>query len=189
MHFVVLSKPVPSAMLTGLRVGADGEMISFEQPWSFGAPVIALVDDGARLDAIRAGAAATPGLNAFAVEGLEEPGSGQAYVLGGHIMRDMERFKPYAAAVPEVLKSHGGRFLVRGGKVTPIAGSFVPERVVLIEFANAEAALDFYVSDDYAPLLKIRLTATEARAIIQARSGDLPASVHVKAAAYLRGHR
>ena len=185
MHYLVVSKPAPADFIAGLRVVADGEMISFEQPWSFGAPLIARLDD-ATVDAVKLRASLGPGVNAFAVEGLEAPGAGTAYVLGGHIMRDMERFKPYAAAVPEVVKSYGGRFLARGGTVTPIAGSFVPERVVLVEFAGAEVALDFYTSDRYAPLLKIRLATTEARLIIQARSGELPASVRAKAAAYLR---
>ena len=120
------------------------------------------------------------------VEGLEEPGTGQAYVLGGHIMRDMERFKPYAEAVPDVVKSFNGRFLARGGKVTALAGEFVPERVVLIEFPTADDALGFYISDRYAPLLKIRLATTEARLIIVSRSGDLPKQVRAAAEAYLR---
>ena len=186
MHYLIVSKPAPADLVAGLRVVADGEMISFEQPWTFGAPVVAQVDDAAKLDPVKSRLAKVPGLNAFAVEGLEAPGTGQAFVLGGHIMRDMERFKPYAAAVPEVVKSFGGRFLARGGAVTPIAGAFVPERVVLAEFPTAEAALDFYISDRYAPLLEIRLATTEARLVIVARSGELPAAVRAKAAAYLQ---
>ena len=101
-------------------------------------------------------------------------------------MRDMERFKPYAEAVPDVVKSFGGRFLARGGKVTPLAGEFVPERVVLIEFPAADDALGFYSSDRYAPLLKIRLATTEARLVILSRSGDLPKQIRAAAEAHLR---
>jgi len=186
MHYLVASKP--AACPPGFHTVADGEMVSFEEPWSFGHPLIARLDDGP-VDAAKVRSALGEGVNAFAVEGLDAPGSGQAYVLGGHIMRDIERFKPYAAAVPEVVKSFGGRFLARGGTVTPIAGHFVPERVVLLEFPTAEQALAFYISDRYAPLLKIRLATTEARLVIVARSGDLPPQVRAKAAAYLRGQR
>ena len=70
--------------------------------------------------------------------------------------------------------------------VTPIAGHFVPERVVIAEFPSAEAALDFYISDRYAPLLQIRLATTVARLVIMARSGELPPSVRAKSAAYLQ---
>ena len=184
MRYLVASRAAAGHLLDGCRVVADGEMISFEQPWTFGAPVIARMDD--TVDTGKLGASLQPGINAFAVEGLDEPGAGQAYVLGGHIMRDMERFKPYAEAVPDVVKSFGGRFLARGGKVTPLAGEFVPERVVLIEFPAADDALGFYISDRYAPLLKIRLATTEARLVILARSGDLPKHVRAAAEAYLR---
>lgn len=185
MRYLIASKPAAGHLPRSCRLIADGETISFEQPWSFGPPLIARLDDSADLDALKASLSAA-GLNAFAVEGLDEPGKGQAFVLGGHIMRDMERFRPYAAAVPDVVKSFGGRFLARGGKVTPIAGPFIPERVVLVEFADADGALTFYASDRYAPLLKIRLATTEARLIVMARSGDLPARVHATADAYLR---
>jgi uncharacterized protein (DUF1330 family) len=184
MRYLVASKAAAGHLPDGCRLVADGEMISFEQPWTFGAPLIARMDDA--LDTAKLRASLSPSVNAFAVEGLDEPGAGPAYVLGGHIMRDMERFKPYAEAVPDVVKSFGGRFLARGGKVTPLAGDFVPERVVLIEFPSADDALGFYISDRYAPLLKIRLATTEARLVIVSRSGDLPKQVRAAAEAYLR---
>jgi uncharacterized protein (DUF1330 family) len=185
VNYLIASKPASRLLPEGSRVVADGEMISFEQLWAFGPPLIARLDDAADLGALKARLSGA-GFNAFAVEGLEEPGSGQAYVLGGHIMRDMERFRPYAAAVPEVVRSFGGRFLARGGKVTPIAGHFVPERVVLIEFPSVDDALAFYISDRYAPLLEIRLATTEARLVIMARSSQLPVHVRAAAEAYLR---
>ena len=57
---------------------------------------------------------------------------------------------------------------------------------MLIEFASADDALGFYISDRYAPLLKIRLATTEARLVVLARSGDLPVQVRTAAEAYLR---
>jgi uncharacterized protein (DUF1330 family) len=183
MRYLVASKAAAGHLPDGCALVADGEMVSFELPWTFGAPLIALIDDA--MDAEKLHASLGSGVNAFMVEGLGEPGTGQAYVLGGHIMRDMERFKPYAEAVPDVVKSFNGRFLARGGTVTPLAGSFVPERVVLIEFPTADDALGFYISDRYAPLLKIRLATTDARLVILARSGDLPKQVRAAAEAYL----
>ena len=185
MNYLIASKSALDHLPAGCRLVADGEMISFEQPWTFGAPLIACLDEGTDFGLLGKRLSAM-GSSAFAVEGQAEPSDGQAFVLGGHIMRDMERFRPYAAAVPEVVKSFGGRFLARGGKVMPIAGTFVPERVVLVEFPTADDALAFYISDRYAPLLKIRLATTEARLVILARSGDLPANVRATAEAYLR---
>src|ERR1051325_1043757 len=185
MRYLVASKAAASHLHEGCRLIADGGMISFEQPWSFGAPLIARLDGSVALPALKA-RLAQHGHNGFAVEGLEEPGHGQAFVIGGHIMRDMERFRPYAEAVPAVVQGFGGRFLARGGTVTPLHGAFIPERVVLIEFPTAEDALKFYLSDRYAPLLKVRLATTEARLVILARSGELPPQIGAAANAYLR---
>jgi uncharacterized protein (DUF1330 family) len=165
---------------------ADGEMISFEGPWTFGAPLIARVEDGKSLDVI--GAQLPAGCNAFAFEGLAEPGTGEAFVLGAHAMRDMERFRSYAERVPNVVEQFGGRFLARSSKVTLICGNFVPGRTVITEFPAAEDAVAFYVSDAYAPLLKLRLETTDARLIVLARSGALPASARKTAEDYLRSH-
>ena len=176
MQYLVVSGSISGVVPDGRQTVASGAMMSFEQPWTFGAPTVVRLDDTIDLEDLKS-RLQRAGCNAFAVEGIDEPGEGQAFALGSHIMRDMEGFKPYAAAVADVVRSFGGRFLARAGKVTPLAGAFVPERVVLIEFPTAGDALAFYTSERYAPLLKIRLATTEARFLIVARTGDLPAEV------------
>ena len=80
MRYLVISG-LPSADLPrGCRLVADGEVVSLEQPWSFGAPLIAQVDDGADLAALKA----KPGVTGFTVEGLLPPGEGQAFAIGAH---------------------------------------------------------------------------------------------------------
>ena len=184
MRYLVASQGAAGHLSDGGRVLGDGGMISFEQPWTFGAPLVARLDDAADLVTLKA-SLSKAGHNGFTIDGLEEPGAGQAFVLGCHIMRDIEGFRPYAEAIPDVVKSFGGRFLSRAGKVTPLSGTFVPERVVLIEFAAVDDALSFYTSDRYAPLLKIRLATTEARFLILSRSGELPPHIRAAAEAYL----
>jgi uncharacterized protein (DUF1330 family) len=185
MHYLVASKAAAPLLPPGCRVVADGEMASFELPWTLGPLLVARLDDTVSIPSLKTTLAAA-GCNGFAVEGIDEPGAGRALLVGGHLMRDMEGFRPYAAAVPETVKSFGGRFLARGGMVTPVAGAFVPERVVLTEYPSLDDALAWYTSDAYAPLLKIRLATTEARLIIMARSGSLPAPMREMAAAYSR---
>lgn len=172
MQYLVASGVPPAQLPHGCRVVADGEMAAFEEPWSFGAPLIARVDDGANLDALKT----TAGADAFLVEGILEPGAGEAYAVGAHRMRNPEGFKPYAAGVPDVIKNYGCRYIARGGTVTPVCGSFVPDRAVLMEFPTADEAVRFYFSDAYAPLLKIRLATTVPRFVVMARSGPLPQS-------------
>src|ERR1022692_4180752 len=170
MRYLVASGLSAAQLPNGCHLVADGEAISFEQPWSFGAPLIAQVDDGADLDALNS----KPAVSAFLVEGIEPPGAGQAFAIGAHRMRDAEAFKPYAARVADVIKDFGCRFIARGGAVTPLAGSFVPDRAVLMEFPSADNVAAFYFSESYAPLLRIRLKATEPRFVLVARAGSLP---------------
>ena len=170
MRYLVASGLAATQLPKGCHLVADGETISFEQPWSFGAPLIAQVDDGADLNALKAKSRVT----AFLVEGIEPPGPGQAFAIGAHRMRDADAFKPYAARVADVIKDYGCRYIARGGAVTPLAGSFAPDRLVLMEFPSADDVAAFYFSESYAPLLRIRLAATEPRFVLLARTGALP---------------
>ena len=172
MRYLVASGLHAADLPPGCRVVADGEAVSLEQPWSFGAPLIAQVDDGADLNAIKS----KPGVTAFTVEGALPPGEGKAFAIGAHRMRDAEAFKPYIARVPDVIAPYGCRYIARGGAFTPLCGAFTPDRLVLMEFPSADDVVAFYFSDAYAPLLRIRLTATEPRFVVLARSGALPQS-------------
>jgi uncharacterized protein (DUF1330 family) len=169
------------------RTIADGEMMSLEQPWIFGAPLIVRVDDGTPLDELKTRVPAE--CNAFAVEGLAEPGDGQAFVFGAHTMRDAGHFRSYAQLVPDVVARFNGRFLVRASEVVTISGHVVPNRVVVIEFPSAHDAVAYYVSDAYAPLLKLRLATANTRLVVLARSGALPEAARRVAEDYLRGRR
>jgi uncharacterized protein (DUF1330 family) len=185
MQYLVASGVPPTQLPPGCQLVASGEMISFEEPWSFGDPLIARVDDGADLSMLKS----IVGANAFTVDGILEPGTGQAYAIGAHLMRDPEGFKPYAAGVPDVIKNYGCRYIARGGQVTPIMGSFVPDRAVLMEFPTADEAVAFYFSDAYAPLLQIRLRTTDPRFVLMARSGALPDSARRTIAGKLQAER
>lgn len=181
IHYLVASGLRAADLPAGCRVIADGEAVSFEEPWSFGAPLIAQVEDDTDLSALKG----KPGVTAFLVGGILPPGEGQAFAIGAHKMRDAKAFKPYAAQVPGVIAPYGCRYIARGGGVTPLAGAFTPDRMVLMEFPDADAAVAFYFSDAYAPLLKIRHAATEPRFVLVARSGALPESARCVIAARL----
>jgi uncharacterized protein (DUF1330 family) len=104
-------------------------------------------------------------------------------------MRDMSHFRTYAERVGEVVEHFGGRFLARANEVTPIAGSVVPNRVVITEYPHADDAVAYYVSDAHAPLLKLRLATANTRLVVLARHGALPASARNALEHYLRRHR
>ena len=190
MHYLAVGRTDRSSRdlaLAHCRTIADGEMISLEQPWIFGVPLIARVDDGIRIEDLEAQVPA--GCNAFVVEGLAEPGAGQAFVFGAHTMRDVQHFRAYADLVPDVVARFGGRFLARASKVTPIAGNVVPDRVVITEYPSADDSVAYYVSEAYAPLLKLRLATANTRLVVLARSGPLPDFARKVAENYLRSRR
>jgi len=74
-----------------------------------------------------------------------------------------DRYRPLAAAS---IARHGGRFIVRGGKVELLEGEPQPERVVVIEFPDADTARRWYNSEEYQTALKIRLAASRGRVFL-----------------------
>jgi len=85
-----------------------------------------------------------------------------AYVIGdiGEI-RNQEAYAQYRAQVMATIEKYGGRFLVRGGAHETLEGKWRPGRVVIIEFPDMAAAKRWHGSKEYAPLLKLRQSASE----------------------------
>ena len=71
-----------------------------------------------------------------------------------------EAYRPLAAAS---IARFGGRFIVRGGAAELLEGSPPPERVVVVEFPDAETARRWYRSEEYQQALKIRQAASRGR--------------------------
>ena len=76
---------------------------------------------------------------------------------------EFERYRPLAAAS---IARHGGRYVVRGGQVDLVEGGPEPKRIVILEFADADAVRRWYDSADYQAALKIRLASAKGRAFI-----------------------
>lgn len=184
MQYLIAGSAIHDVKLDPANIVAQGEMMVFEGPWALGAPVVARLDEAA----IGHIGAKMNGPAGYAVEGLAAPGAGEAFVVAAHRVHDPDGFRPYAEQVTAVVQGFGGRFLARAGKVTPLGGSFVPQRAVIIEFPAAADAVAFYVSDVYAPLLKIRRATTDPRFVVLARAGRFPAEAVAVAESYLRRH-
>lgn len=75
-------------------------------------------------------------------------------------------YAQYVEKVRSIVERHGGRYLARGGKVTPIAGDWNPERIILIEFPSADHVKQWWNSPEYKSIVGLRENATTARAII-----------------------
>lgn len=86
-----------------------------------------------------------------------------AYVIADVEVLDREAIKEYQKRVPETLAPFGGRFLVRGGACETLEGDWQPQRVVVIEFPDADSAKAWYNSPAYQEMLPIRWRHSRAR--------------------------
>lgn len=83
-----------------------------------------------------------------------------AYVIAQVEVTDRVAYDEYRDGVQATIAAYGGRFLVRGGAVEVLEGDFVPKRVVVLEFPDADAARRWYRSPEYQPLLALRMRAS-----------------------------
>lgn len=89
-----------------------------------------------------------------------------AYVIAEIEVSDPAAYEEYRRQVPAVVTKYGGRFIVRGGRVEPLEGGWSPRRFVALEFPSMEQALKWYRSEEYAPLIELRQSASRGKLIL-----------------------
>jgi uncharacterized protein (DUF1330 family) len=90
----------------------------------------------------------------------------KGYLIANITVTDPEKFEEYRKAVPPLIAAHGGRYLIRGGKTEAVEGTDPFRRLVVLEFPSLAAAKAFYESPEYAPVLKLRLEASESQVVL-----------------------
>jgi len=89
-----------------------------------------------------------------------------AYVLAQIDVHDTDMFERYREKVPATIERYGGRYIVRGGEITPLEGTLVAPRLVIIEFSDRDAANAWYALPEYQEILPLRLNAANGTAVI-----------------------
>ena len=89
-----------------------------------------------------------------------------AYVVIDVRSTDEEKAARYRELSGPSVEQHGGRFLVRGGAFEVLEGDWQPQRLVVIEFANADAARAWYESDAYVEARQAREGAGTWRMVV-----------------------
>jgi uncharacterized protein (DUF1330 family) len=89
----------------------------------------------------------------------------KGYWVGLVDVNDPEAYKAYVRENAVAFRKFGARFLVRGGPATNVEGS-VRSRVVVIEFADYQTALDCYHSPEYAKAKALRENASLADLVV-----------------------
>ncbi len=89
-----------------------------------------------------------------------------AYLIVQVNVNDPKRYENYKKMVPPSLEPYGGRFLVRGGKVENLEGSWNPARLVVIEFDSVERAKAWWGSDEYAEAKALRQATADTEMVV-----------------------
>jgi len=79
-----------------------------------------------------------------------------AYLIVETEIHDPEQYERYKQASPGAVKAAGGRFLARGGELAVLEGDWRPERLVVLEFEDLDAAKRFYDSPAYREARRLR---------------------------------
>lgn len=67
-----------------------------------------------------------------------------------------EGWPEYRQQVSELFAKHGGRYLVRGGPVEVLEGSYDGRRLIVFEFPSMEVIRSVWNSPEYAKVKKLR---------------------------------
>ncbi len=84
------------------------------------------------------------------------------YVIAQIDVTDPASYADYVKQVLATIEVYGGEFLVRGGKSESFEGTPPGERNVVIRFPTYQAAQNWYHSDEYAPVKKMRMAASNS---------------------------
>ena len=89
-----------------------------------------------------------------------------AYIIVDVEINDPERYAAYVRVVPPTIAMYGGRFIVRGGKAENLEGSWIPKRVVVLEFPTSDLAREWWASEEYSDPKALRQSASVTQMIL-----------------------
>lgn len=89
-----------------------------------------------------------------------------AYAIADVTINDPTIYADYRSQVLATVTKYGGKFLVRGGAFDVMEGDWRPGRVVVLEFPDVATAKRWYTSPEYAPLAKLRQSASTGSLLI-----------------------
>lgn len=89
-----------------------------------------------------------------------------AYIVVSVEVHDPVRYEDYRKTVLPTIEAYGGRFLVRGGKMEVLEGSWPQRRIVIVEFPSLEKARAWWNSPEYAVPKALRHATSQTEMIL-----------------------
>ena len=88
-----------------------------------------------------------------------------AYLIAEVEVTDPAVFEQYRAGVPATIAAYGGKYLVRGGGLEALEGTWQPKRVIILQFDSMARLKEWYQSKEYAPLIALRKASAKTNVI------------------------
>jgi uncharacterized protein (DUF1330 family) len=79
-----------------------------------------------------------------------------AYVIVDIEVTDPVEYEAYKKLAPSAVAQYGGKYLARGGEIEVLEGSWMPHRLVILEFPDAGRAKVWLDSPEYGVAKAIR---------------------------------
>jgi uncharacterized protein (DUF1330 family) len=89
-----------------------------------------------------------------------------AYVIVQIDVHDPATYERYKQLSGPSLVPFGGRFVVRGGEVQTLEGSWSPRRLVVLEFPDAAAVRRWWASEEYAEGKALRQASAHTEMVL-----------------------
>jgi len=89
-----------------------------------------------------------------------------AYVIIEIKVNDPVKFEDYKKKGPPTIAAYDGKYLVRGGAVETLDGTWAPERIVVLEFPSMARAREWYNSELYAEAIQLRHASATSQFIL-----------------------
>ncbi|WP_416757201.1 DUF1330 domain-containing protein [Roseateles sp. So40a] len=89
-----------------------------------------------------------------------------AFIIADVTVTDADQMAKYREWSTKAMQEHGAEVLVRGGAVEVLEGPWTPSRLVVLKFADRDAARRFYDSETYQHAKSLREHAGVMRMIV-----------------------
>jgi uncharacterized protein (DUF1330 family) len=89
-----------------------------------------------------------------------------AYIIVDITIDDPKSYERYKILAPPSIAKYGGKYLVRGGTTSALEGEWTPQRLVILEFKDAETARGWWSSPEYAEAKKLRQSCSHAKMLL-----------------------
>lgn len=89
-----------------------------------------------------------------------------AYVIVEIEVQDPVGYEEYKKLAGATVDSHGGKYIVRGGKTEVLEGDWQPKRIVVLEFESMDRAKEWLNCEEYREPRKMRHATAKTNMVL-----------------------